>query len=229
VSTFLSILLMALALLKPAPPATPAPSAQAAPKHLLVRVETTVPVLDRPGGAVVATAGSTTAFGSARVLSVVGRAGRWLHVATGDLSGGRNGWVDGSRAGLARRSTALAIVVDLGSRRLELLRGDRVVRTMPVGIGAPDSPTPVGRFAVTDKLPGASYSPSYGCCILALSADQTHLPAGWQGGERIAIHGTNVASTIGEAVSAGCVHAGDADLRYLMARVPLGTPVTIER
>ena len=69
----------------------------------------------------------------------------------------------------------------------------------------------------------------YGCCILALSARQTHLPAGWTGGDRIAIHGTNAPATIGRAVSTGCVHANDAALRYLMARVPLGTPVTIVR
>jgi len=67
----------------------------------------------------------------------------------------------------------------------------------------------------------------YGCCVLALSARQTRLPAGWQGGDRIAIHGTNVPSSIGAAVSSGCVHAADGDLRYLMARVPLGTPATI--
>jgi lipoprotein-anchoring transpeptidase ErfK/SrfK len=171
--------------------------------------------------------GNTTAFGSARVLSVLGRSGRWLHVATGDLAGNRNGWVDGSDSGLARRSTELSIVVSLRRHELELLRGRRVVRTVPVGIGAPGSPTPVGQFAVTDKLDGPSYSPAYGCCILALSVQQTRLPSGWRGGNRIAIHGTNVPSTIGEAVSTGCLHAADADLRYLMARVPLGTPVTI--
>ena len=187
-----------------------------------------MPVLERPHGARLATVGSTTQFGSARVLSVVGRSGRWLHVATADLPSDRNGWVDGSQPGLAIHTTRLSIVIHLRRRILELRRGDRALRTVPVGIGAPASPTPVGRFAVTDKLAGPSFSPVYGCCILALSAQQTHLPAGWHGGNRIAIHGTNVPSSIGEAVSTGCVHAGDADLRYLMARVPLGTPVTIE-
>jgi L,D-transpeptidase catalytic domain len=228
VPTSLSILFTALALLKPVAPATHAPEARPAPqKHLLVHVETTVPVLARPDGARLATVGSTTQFGSARVLSVVGRSGRWLHVATGDLPSARNGWVDGSQPGLTMHSTSLSIAIHLERRTLQLLRGDRVVRTMRVGIGAPASPTPVGRFAVTDKLPGASFSPVYGCCILALSAQQTHLPANWQGGNRIAIHGTNVPSSIGAAVSTGCVHADDADLRYLMPRVPLGTPVTI--
>jgi lipoprotein-anchoring transpeptidase ErfK/SrfK len=80
---------------------------------------------------------------------------------------------------------------------------------------------------VTDKLRGSAYSAAYGCCILALSAIQPNLPAGWSGGNRIAIHGTLSAGDFGRAVSAGCVHARDTDLRYLMRGVPLGTPVVI--
>lgn len=80
---------------------------------------------------------------------------------------------------------------------------------------------------MTDKLSGSRYGSFYGCCILALSAHQAHLPPGWAGGDRIAIHGTNVPSTIGTASSAGCPHARDADLRVLMRRVPLGAPVFI--
>ena len=91
----------------------------------------------------------------------------------------------------------------------------------------PGSETPTGRFAVTDKLSGPRFGPYYGCCILALNGKQPNLPAGWQGGNRLAIHGTNSPGTIGAAASAGCLRAGDADLRLLMRRVPLGTPVFI--
>jgi lipoprotein-anchoring transpeptidase ErfK/SrfK len=98
---------------------------------------------------------------------------------------------------------------------------------MTVGIGRSSSPTPVGRFAVTDKLSGSRYGPYYGCCIVALSAHQPYLPAGWTGGDRIAIHGTNAPWTIGVPSSAGCPHASETDLRVLMRRVPLGAPVFI--
>ena len=63
--------------------------------------------------------------------------------------------------------------------------------------------------------------------LLALSGHQPNLPPGWTGGNRLAIHGTNAPGTVGAAASAGCLRAGDADLRVLMARVPLGTPVFI--
>jgi lipoprotein-anchoring transpeptidase ErfK/SrfK len=104
-----------------------------------------------------------------------------------------------------------------------VLLGARVVRSTRVGIGAPGTPTPTGRFAVTDKLNGAAFSSVYGCCILALSAHQTHLPGGWTGGDRIAIHGGSTAG----AISNGCLHASTAALRYLMRSVPLGARVVI--
>jgi lipoprotein-anchoring transpeptidase ErfK/SrfK len=194
--------------------------------HVIAAVHAPVAVLAAPAGRTVVRLGPRTRFGSPRTLSVLERSGRWLEVATAGLPG-RYGWVSADAAGLTFSITPLSITVSLGTKTLELRNGSRLLRRFPVGIGAPDSPTPTGRFTVTDELPGASYSPTYGCCILALSARQTRLPAGWNGGNQIAIHGTNDPATIGHAESAGCIHAPDHDLHYLMKHVPLGTPVTI--
>jgi L,D-transpeptidase catalytic domain len=204
-------------------PATP-------PSHVIAYVKTgdVVAVRDHPFGSTLARLGSTTPFGSPRALSVVRRVGeRWLAVTSPELGNGRVGWIDARAGGLRYARTRLAIVVDLSSRLLVLQRGRVVLRRVSVGIGRPGSATPTGRFAVTDKLSGPAYSAYYGCCILALSATQPNLPAGWSGGNRIAIHGTPSASDFGRAVSAGCVHAPEAALRYLMRTVPLGTPVVI--
>src|SRR5438309_491356 len=93
----------------------------------------------------------------------------------------------------------------------------------PLATPQPPSPsaTPIGRFSITDKLSGGAYGPYYGCCILALSGHQTNTPAGWRGGDRLAIHGTNDPSSIGTGSSAGCLHARARDLHVLMRRVPL--------
>ena len=219
----LSTTFSALSLLVHAAPA-PAPPQE----HLLAQVHAPVPVLTTPGGSQLATLGATTPFGSARVLSVMRRSGHWLRVTTADLQSGRDGWIDENAPGVTISKTPVEIVIRLGARTLELQRDGRVLRRFTVGVGAPGSPTPTGRFAVTDELRGAAYSPVYGCCILALSARQTKLPSTWRGGDRIAIHGTNLPSTIGRNLSTGCVHAADSDLRYLMRLVPLGTPVSIE-
>jgi L,D-transpeptidase catalytic domain len=178
-----------------------------------------------PGGSVIVRLGATTEFGSPLRLGVVKDRGRWLGVVSTRLPNGRLGWV--KRRDVYLSTTQINLVLDLSRRRLLLKRGDQVTRRIVVGIGRPSSPTPRGRFAVTDKLSGYRYSPAYGCCIVALSAHQPYLPAGWSGGDRIAIHGTNVPSSIGVPSSAGCPHAGYPDMQALMRRVPLGAPVFI--
>jgi lipoprotein-anchoring transpeptidase ErfK/SrfK len=116
--------------------------------------------------------------------------------------------------------------VDLSKRELIVRDARGLERRISVAVGAPTTPTPVGRFYVTDKLRGADFGTYYGCCILALSGRQPNLPEGWSGGDRLAIHGSPT-PTWGLAVSNGCLHASEPDLRYLMKTVPLGTAVRI--
>jgi hypothetical protein len=198
------------------------------PAHVIVRVRGEVTLRSRPFGPVIEHVGTTTEFGSPRAFGVVAtQRGRWLGVTDARLGNGRLGWIDARAGGVTYSRTRLAIDVDLSSRTLVLRRDGAVLLRTRVGVGRPGSSTPTGRFAVTDELDGPSYSSYYGCCILALSATQPNLPRGWSGGNRVAIHGTPSASDFGRAVSAGCVHAPDGVLRYLMKTVPLGTPVFI--
>ena len=211
--------------LPPAPP--PAPKPKPGPRWRSAVVRRAVPLRQSPNGRVVTRVGTRTEFGSTRVMSIAARRGRWLGVVSTELPNGKLAWVHEKNDGLRIRRGTYSLHADLSSRRLELRRGGRVVSGISVAIGRPGSETPTGRFAVTDKLRGGSYGPYYGCCILALNAHQPKLPAGWTGGDRIAIHGTDSPGTIGAPASAGCLRAADSDLEVLMRRVPLGTPVFI--
>ncbi len=214
----------------PAPepePAPPAPRPKPKPRWRVAIVRHTVPLRLRPNGRVAARAGARTEFGGPRVMSIAAQRGAWLGVVTPELPNGQLAWVHKENRGLGFRRHRYSLHADLSARRLELRRGGRRMERITVAIGRPGSETPTGRFAVTDKLDGARYGSYYGCCILALNGEQPNLPAGWQGGNRLAIHGTNSPGTIGAAASAGCLRAGDAGLRFLMRRVPLGTPVYI--
>jgi lipoprotein-anchoring transpeptidase ErfK/SrfK len=197
-----------------------APDASAA---LVVRPAGPVAVHVAPGGRVVASLGTKSEFGSPLVLAIAAKRGNWLAVRTPALPNGQLGWIRADAGALSEVHTS--ITINLAARTLTLRKNGAVVARIDVAIGARGSPTPVGVFAVTDKLPGSRFSPVYGCCILALSAHQPLLPSGWRPGNyRVAIHG---GGGIGAAVSAGCLHASERSLRYLMAHVPLGTPVTI--
>jgi hypothetical protein len=179
-----------------------------------------------PGGAALGSLAARTEFGSPRLLHVARRRGPFLGVPAPERPNDRLAWID-SRRGVSLRRTAVSLRVDLSRRLLRVYRGRVAVARIAIGVGAAGSPTPPGRFAVTDKLPGARFSSSYGCCILALSGNQPNTPAGWTGGTRLAIHGAASSSPGGTAASAGCLRAADKDMRFLMRAVPLGAPVMV--
>jgi lipoprotein-anchoring transpeptidase ErfK/SrfK len=170
---------------------------------------------------VLAVARRTTEFGSRTTFAVTGIRDRWAEVISPLLANDAHGFV--RRSEVKVRRVRVALDADLSARRLRVWRGGVIVRRVEIAVGAAGSPTPIGRFAVTDQLTGFNTS-AYGCCILALSGHQTNLPSGWTGGDRLAIHG---GGGLGSAVSTGCLHAGEADLRWLLRRVPLGTQVVI--
>ena len=139
-----------------------------------------------------------TEYGGRRVYRVVGRRGNWLGVLAAELPAGRTGWIAADHAVLG--STRVRITIDRSARRLTVRRSGRVVERMLVTVGAPSSPTPLGRFAVTDKL-WMERGSIYGCCALALSVRQTR---GALAGGRVAIHGTRFPEALGRAASNGC-------------------------
>jgi len=203
----------------------PAPPAEPRPRWTTARVTRRTALRARPGGRVLARLGTRTEFGSPRVLGVTGRRGRWLRVIASEQPNGRAAWIPAAAARLG--ATDVSIRIDRSRRRLTVRRGARVVRRLSVAVGRPDTPTPLGRFAVTDRLHSNRADSPYGCCAVALSGHQTELLEGWPGGDRLAVHGTPNPETIGEAASLGCLRASRSDMRLLMRAVPLGAPVFI--
>ena len=215
----------------PAAPAAPAEPAETAarpdppprPRFTTARVVRRAALRAAPGGRTLAHADRRTEFGGRRVLAVTGRRGGWLRVVVPERPNGEPAWIraDRARAG----GTDVSLHVDRSAHRLTVRRGGEVVRRITVGTGLPGHATPLGRYAITDKL--EMDDPDYGCCALALSGHQTSLPAGWTGLDRLAIHGTDRPETIGADGSYGCLHARDSDLRALMRTIPVGAPVFI--
>jgi lipoprotein-anchoring transpeptidase ErfK/SrfK len=158
----------------------------------------------------------------------------WVHRVTPD---GRFGLVDvpyvARRAtgwiplrGLDRSWTRIHVEADLSEHRITVWRGDAILFRAPAATGAPASPTPAGRYFVTDRIPFAAGS-SLGTFAFGISGIQPNLPAGWTGGDQLAIHGTNAPSTIGMSASAGCLRVSERILDRLRPLLRLGTPVVV--
>jgi len=194
-------------------------------RYLTARVLERTSLRASPGGRVLHRIGVRTEFGSRRVLGVTARRDGWLAVVAAERPNGRVSWIPERRVQLA--STNWSVHVDRSARRLTLRRKGRKIRSFPVAVGRPGTETPVGRFAVTDKLHPDDPGSPYGCCALALSGHQTKLIDGWPGGDRLAIHATPNPETVGKAASLGCMRARTGDVRRLMRTIPVGTPVFI--
>jgi len=107
------------------------------------------------------------------------------------------------------------IVVDLDKKELTLTEQGRYIKTYPVAVGKPSTPTPAGNWKIIQKTqnPGGPF----GARWMRLS-----IPWGGYG-----IHGTNEPESIGQAASHGCVRMRNEDVIELYDIVPLGTSVEI--
>jgi hypothetical protein len=198
--------------------------------YILARVREKVLAYDSPNGVPVARLPTTTPFGEPRTLGIVKVRDkrRWLGVHSPVFANDEMGWIPNDPASLDLSRTRTALHISLPEATVRVRRAGKLVREIPIGVGRAGTTTPAGRFQVTDKLPASRFPAGpYGCCIVALSARQPNLPAGWAGGDRIAIHGTSQPETIGQAASNGCLRASDSDLQFLMRDVPVGAPVFI--
>jgi hypothetical protein len=120
------------------------------------------------------------------------------------------------------------IVIHVQSMRLELVRGGHVVLRSRIAPGAPETPTPLGHFYVTERLIPRDPNGPWGPAALGTSAFSPVLK-NWVEGGPIGIHGTNEPWAIGHAASHGCIRLPNAMMKRLFAEVPAGTPIVIRR
>ena len=198
--------------------------------HRTVQVDRDAIIRARPNGRRIGTLPATSKYLSQPTtawVQAVSADGRWGKVTLPwSKPVARAGWV--RLDGLAGRTTATMVVADLSERRVFVYRGCRALFSVRSAIGRPGSPSPKGRFWVTDRVavPGSQQA-RFGTYAFGLSTVQPNLPAGWTGGDQMAIHGTGAPGSIGQAASAGCLRVGEDALARLKPLLRVGTPVVI--
>jgi hypothetical protein len=189
-----------------------------------------LPAYASPGGRVVARFGKTNVNDFPTVLGVRAQllrrdcAASWYRVLLPQKPNGSVGWVRAADVELGTVTTR--IVVDVSRRQLTLFRGGRPQLTTEVAVGSDSTPTPTGSYYVNQRLIPADHTGPYGPAAIGVSAFSNVL-TGWTQGGPIAIHGTNEPSSIGHAVSNGCVRVRNDVLLRLFHEVLAGTPVII--
>ncbi len=106
------------------------------------------------------------------------------------------------------------IEIDLLRRQLHFYQGRNLAGTYPVAIGKPATPSPVGEWSVINKKI-LNYESVFGSRWMGLS------------NPGYGIHGTNNPSSIGKAVSNGCIRMYKHNVEELFSKVSIGTRVYI--
>jgi lipoprotein-anchoring transpeptidase ErfK/SrfK len=164
------------------------------------------------------------------VLGSVKADGRiWLRVRLPFRPNGSAGWIPRDRVRL--NWSPHFLIVDLSSRRLSLYRKGRLVARPRVVVGARGTPTPVGLFAIYDRVLQRDPDGFTGPWVLPLTAHSESLQHFDGGPGLVALHGRDGPSLydpLGTARSHGCVRMNNGWISHL-ARMMKGTAVQIRR
>ncbi|CAH2212182.1 L,D-transpeptidase [Tepidibacter aestuarii] len=111
------------------------------------------------------------------------------------------------------RAPNYKINVNTAQRRLTLYQDGKWFKSYLIAVGKPSTPTPKGTFTIVNKAinPGGPFG------VRWLGLSKPHY----------GIHGTNNPSSIGKAVSNGCIRMYNKDVLELSNLVPIGTVVEI--
>lgn len=121
-----------------------------------------------------------------------------------------------------------ALVINIPSFTLTYYQDGKVVKKYAVAVGKPTAPTPIGSFRIISKVVNPTWYPPFGGRPVPPGPENPlgrrwlgFLPSGY------GLHGNNNSSSIGRAVSLGCVRMRNEDVEELFPQIPVGTPLTI--
>lgn len=132
--------------------------------------------------------------------------------------------IEHSAASAPRRQ----IIVSIADRQLAVIDHGQVLKTYPIAVGAKGSPSPDGDFVIINHAKDPVYR--HGDKEIAPGKDNP-LGTRWMGLslKGYGIHGTNVQSSVGKAVSHGCFRMRKQDVEELYTLVQVGDTVMVRR
>lgn len=167
-----------------------------------------------------------TRYGVVRTLLATNSMPGWYEALLPMRPNGSIGWV--RAADVTTATSTFELKVRLSKHKLVLFDQGKKVLASQVVIGKPETPTPLGRFYVTDPVDLSTRRGSdYGAFAIGISGFSEVLLEFEDGPGQLAVHGTPRPEEVGQDLSNGCVRVPDDVILKIAELVPLGTPVTI--
>ena len=120
------------------------------------------------------------------------------------------------------------IIISIADRQLAVIDHGQVLKTYPIAVGARGTPSPDGDFVIINHAKDPVYR--RGDMEIPPGKDNP-LGTRWMGLslKGYGIHGTNVQSSVGKAVSHGCFRMRKQDVEELYTLVQVGDTVMVRR
>lgn len=182
-------------------------------------------VFTTPGGPERLTLPNPTDNGAPLVLLIVGARPGWYQVLLPIRPNDTSGWVRASD--IAVRNVPYQITIVQHEHTAVLWNDGRRVRSFPVAVGTPSTPSPNGLFFIETIIDNVGGNQAYGPWAMALSGFSNVYTSFAGGDAEIAMHGTDEDYSVGTSASHGCFRMHDADATTLAHLVTLGTPVYV--
>jgi lipoprotein-anchoring transpeptidase ErfK/SrfK len=120
------------------------------------------------------------------------------------------------------------IIISIADRQLAVIDGGQVLKTYPIAVGARGTPSPDGDFVIINHAKDPIYR---GGDMEIPPGKDNPLGSRWMGLnlKGYGIHGTNVQSSVGKAVSHGCFRMRKQDVEELYTLAQVGDTVMVRR
>ncbi|MGB3637119.1 MAG: L,D-transpeptidase [Rivularia sp. (in: cyanobacteria)] len=127
----------------------------------------------------------------------------------------------------------IRLVLKLKQRKLYVYQGKTLLNTYPVAIGKAEWETPTGSFKVMDMIENPGWT-NFKTGKQIPPGPNNPLGERWiafwtDGNDYIGFHGTPDRSSVGQAISHGCVRMYNEHVKELYDLVSMGTVVIVEK
>ncbi len=175
---------------------------------------------------VINTFSAQTEYLQPRTLLAVDQQPGWYQALLPMRPNGSIGWV--READVTPGSTTYELKIFLGEHKIQMLESGNVVLEAGIVIGKPETPTPPGRYYITDPVDLQSRpNGAYGAYALGISGYSEVLKEFNGGPGQLAVHGGAWEGQLGTDQSNGCIRVLNDVILQIAQAVPLGTPVDI--
>lgn len=168
-----------------------------------------------------------TVFGNPLVYRVLaGTPGdAWAQVYVPARPNGQTAWVQTSQFNWS--SSNRMIVINISNNTVTVYEGDNVLITTSAVTGKSSSRTPVANGWVEEIMPGPSGA--YGPLLISLGVFSEDLNSFGGGIPKVALHGTNNPSLMGQYASNGCIRVPNNVITQIAGLVQPGSKVLLTR